>query len=628
MKRKLISYDAFKKIEEQSLTKAQEELIGAEDVIAKALGLDEVTLFTFTENSVTYQAQDGSYVHANYKIEDSGKLVLENIQQLVIEESDEKKNSRQVLTNLVDALLEDNNTKANQCFEEYMGMPVVRRELTEAFSVTASKPTGAASPLKGKKQNRSLVAKRIRSRVKTIKSLSDSQKAEISRKRDVADNKLGGSKSKRWRTYARKVKPKTMKEWAVMCENVNGYLDYKEYGPVISLTNAKYDDKGNVAALAVPTIQKRNEGKILNFNWKTLDHEVKVLRGNVKKLHEDQNFIKAMADLKRYNNISDNNALEETLEAIVGRWPDVLYITEEELAKQIGNALEIASVSNYDDNTCAFMAEAILRTAHGAFTERVKKISTLAGTDKDLTAECKECKDAYKEFAEVVTKFYTQLDESDNHDLQVFADLFNALHEIYKISSEIGDEATKNEVEEYMIGCQSILNRESQIDLSLAESISEYLRSLTESNVDGAEETWTVSNTPHNTINGDHPKMNWNAKQTDATPSKYTGDWGDEAPVSDGKSYKGNSEEMRNRSWGNIGGGDNYPDLKNPYVPKPFGDYKMKEKSAVDDGDNDWSRFQSGETWPNLKNPYVPGEAGGTGGTGYKAKTDNLVVDK
>jgi len=629
MKRKLISFDVFKKIEEASLTNAQEELIGAEEVLAKTLGVDDLKLFTFGESDVTYEAPDGSFVHASYTL-DKEQLVLENLEQLVIEEESEKKNARQILVNMVDSLLESNEAKASQQFENYLSMPFVRRELlvSEAFKVTVSKPTGSASKLRGKKQSRSLVAKRTRSRNKTIARMSKSQKSELGRKRSNAAKKLGGSSNPRWRTYARKIKPNTMKEWANMCENVMNYLDYKEFGPVMSESSIQTDGKGNVTGVAMPTLQKRNEGKILTFNWKTMDHEIKVLRGKVKKLSEDQVFVKAMSDLKRYNNISDNSSLEETLEAIVSRWPDVLYITENELAEQISTALETANVTNYDDDICSFMAEAILRTAHNAFTDRVRKIGSLAGSASDITAECRTCEDSYKEFRNVANDFYNQLDESDSADLRVFSDLFKALHEVYRVSLETGDEATKAEVGHYMQECAAVLNREIELDLDLAETIANYLQELVEANVYGAENSWDVSNSNvHSTINGDHPRMAWNASQYDAVPSKYTGDYGDEAPVSDGKSYRnGLADEMRNRSWSNIGGEDTWPDMSNPYVPKPYGDYKMKEKSAVDDGENDWSRFQSGDTWPNLKNPYVPDSPWDK--SKYKMKSDNLVVDK
>ena len=607
MKRKLISFDAFKQIEEQSLTNAQAELIGVEDVLARAVGVDDLKLFTFGENDVTYQAPDGTFIHATYKVEKEN-IILENIEQLVIDENTEKKRNREVLSDMVDSLLDGNDMKAGQRFEQYLTAPSVRREfLSEGFAISVSKPTGARSPLAHKKQNRSLVAKRTRARNKTLARMSQSQKDQLSRKRASAAKRLGGSTNPRARIYARKIKPATMKEWFNLCENVHGYLDYKEFGPILSESMVRQDKNGNVTAVAIPTQHRRNESKILTFNWKTLDHEVKVMRGKVKKLAESQVFVKAMADLKRYNNISDNSALEETLEAIVSRWPDVLYVTEAELAAQIATALETANVNNYDDQICSFMAEAILRTAHNAFTDRVRKIGSLAGSSNDLTSENKTSDDAYLEFKKVADSFYSKIDESDDSDLRVFADLFKALHEVHRLAVESGDEATKAEVENFMNECAAILNRDNEVNLNLAETIANYLQDLVEANVDGAEETWNVSNSDvHDTVNGDHPRMSLIAKQADATPSKYIGDWGDEAPVSDGKSYQNDlADEMRNRSWSNIGGEGVYPDLQNPYTPAPFGDYKMKEPSAIDDGENDWSRFQSSDTWPALQNPMV-----------------------
>lgn len=611
MKRKLISFDAFKKIEEGSLTNAQAELIGIEDVLAQATGFDNLKLFTFGENDATYQADDGTFIHAIYKIEDDN-LVLENVEQLVIDEETEKKVTRSYVSEMVNSLLEGNEVKANQSLEKYLSSPSIKREFLvgEAFKISVSKPTGASSPLRHKKQNRSLVAKRIRARMKTMNRMSSSQKKQLASKRAVASHKLGGSTNPRARVYARKVKPGHMREWSSLCENVYGYLDYKQFGPILKESMVRFDNDGNLTAIAFPTEQKRNENRILSFDWKTLDTEFKVLRNKVTKISEDQNFVKAMADLKRYNNISDSVALEETLEAIVSKWPNVLYVTENELAKQIAIALESGSVKNYDDATCNFMAEAILRTAHNAFTDRVKKISTLAGVANDVTAECKTCEDAYVEFKNVADSFYKKLDESEAKELQIFSDLLNTLGEIRKLAAVNGDELTKIELESYMDECSSILNRENDVDLELVETIANYIRSILEANLEGSSNDWDVSNDVHISATGDHPRAAWNATQKDATPSKYNGDWKDSAPVSDGESYEnGLADDMKNNSWGNIGGKDVYPDLKNPYVPAS-GDFKMKEKSAVDDGESDWANFQSKDTWPALNNPYVPTEAG------------------
>ena len=60
----------------------------------------------------------------------------------------------------------------------------------------------------------------------------------------------------------------------------------------------------------------------------------------VKTVAEDIDFCKAVAELKRHNALSDNDSLVEAIESIVGRWPNVLFLTRQELATSIKEALE------------------------------------------------------------------------------------------------------------------------------------------------------------------------------------------------------------------------------------------------------------------------------------------------
>ena len=599
MKRRLISFDTFKKIEETSLTKAQNELIEAETVLAKTLGLDGLQLHTFGENDVTYKTNDGDFVHATYKL-DNDKIILENVELLVIDTDTEKKTARETLSAMIDSILENKEFEANSLFESYMSMPAVRRDLmvNEAFKVSISKGAGKKSPLKGKRQPADVVAKRIKSRLETLRKTPKSVKAELARKRKAAKSAMG-SKPKA-RVYVRKVKPKTMKEWLNLCENVMGYLDYQEHGMIVRESYGKTDDNGNLVALAIPTTQKRNEAKVLSMGYKTLDSEVKVLRGNMKKISEDQTFIKAMADLKRYNNISDDDALEETLEAIVSHFPDVLYINEAELAEQIATALESANISNYDEKTCLFMAEAILRTAHNAYTDRVRKISKLAGSQLDVTAESKMLKDAYKEFTTVAQDLFNKIDENTATELQIFADLFTALNEVHRIALESGDEATRVDIADYMRECHAILNSAAPTDMELAEDIASYLADLLEASGEGDA---GIDNEPEVSVGGEHSMTKWNAKQSNV-PSNQMGGWKSAAPVSDGKDYgKGLDDEMGNHGFSNLANSDTWPDIKNPYIPKADMP-KMKEKSAADE-DGLGSDIHK-DTWPNLSNPLSP----------------------
>ena len=603
MKRKLISFEAFKNLEEGSLTRSEQELINAEDVLGKTLGVD-VELHCYGESDVTYKTSDDTYIHAIYKLEDD-QVILENIQELVIDNESAKANSRNAISEMVDALLDNNKQKANTKFEEYFLMPNVRRELTEGYKaiVTTSKPTGKRSKKYRIKWPHAEVMAGVRTRARRAAMIPDSIKRELKRKAKQAKKKLGKTSNKRWGVHTR-IK-KTMKEWSKLAENVFGYVDYKNYGHVISESVVKNDNNGNVVALAIPNIQKRNEGKVLSFNWKTLDTEVKVLRGKAKRVNEDQSFVKAIAELKRYNNISDNANLEECLENIVAKWPSVLYLTQDELSANIAEALEIANVNNYDDSVCNFMAEAILRTAHHAYTNRVSKIARLAGHSNDVTSECKTCKDSYVEFQNIAVDFFDKLDESDSIDLKVFSDLYKALHEMNKAATQIGDEVAKVETASFMSECESVLNRNSAPSLELAENIADYISELVEANLDRSGE-WKDMDV-HTSVGGDHPMNAWAARQTDAVPSKFNGgdEYGlDHSPVSDGKSF-GGEEEMMGDALGNDSGDNTWPSLNNPYIPDAF-EFTMKGEKGADKDDDELGTYQDSDTWPNLKNTLSP----------------------
>jgi hypothetical protein len=558
MKRKLISFDTFKKIEETSLTNAQRQLVEAEQVLAKNLGIDAIKLHTFGESDVTYQTSDGNFIHATYAV-NNDQIILENIEILIIEEESERLSARETISNMIDSLLESNEYAASNLFESYMSMPFVKRELAvnEATKISFAKKKKSKHPKKAH-------GSKIRHRIK--------------------------------KAIMAKAKPSVVKEWNSLTENVLGYIDYVNNGNVVRESLIRTDSRGNVVAIALPTVEKLNEGKILNMGFKTMNTELKVIRKNMKKISEDQNFVKAMSDLKRYNNISDNNALEETLEAIVSVWPDILFVTETELSEQIGIALDSANISNFDDSTCSFMAEAILRTAHNAYTDKVRKIGTLAGAKNDVTAECQNCKDSYRDFSEVSQNLFDQLDESLETEINIFTDLYRALNEAHRIAVETGNEATRIEIADFMRECSAIINRGAVPDLELAETIAGYISDLTES-----EEGWDHDVEVNST--GDHSMTKWNAKQSSVS-SNNTGNWRDAAPVSDGKTYnKGYADEMGHGALGNTASSDTWPDIKNPYVPK-FIAPKVKEKSiSSEDGLGD-DQFQN--TWPKLNNPLSP----------------------
>jgi hypothetical protein len=341
------------------------------------------------------------------------------------------------------------------------------------------------------------------------------------------------------------------------------------------------------------------------LKWDTLKTDVKVIRESALRLSENNDFCKKIAELKRHNNLTDNEALTEAMNQLVVNWPSVLYLTQEELAKTVADALEIAGEVNFDDNTCNFMAEGILRTAHVIHPDRVGRLASLAKVEVP-----EDSNDPFVEFQHIVKDFYTTLDESTKTEHGILEELRDVVLDIRHAASKAEESAIREDANDYLETIDDVLRGEELFDLELATEVANWVNYLVETNLES--KPWNVVKTPYRTDHGDHPDMAKKAAQGYSPRGDGTGNWGAELPAvsDDGGSYKGGkgAKSMRS-SWATklSAGPDTYPNLGNPYCPKPYGDYKIKGEKHVD-ADSATGQWGSGDTWPNLSNPYIPND--------------------
>lgn len=647
MQRKLVDYSVFEKLQEKSLNSTEYELIEAENILGTVLDVGPLAFHSFNESTVMYETADGNYVRANYSLRDKNAITFDNIEEIVIDEGTQKRAIRSQLSEMVDAILEDNTAKADALFNNVVGIfrEQHKREAAELRQAKINEGTVNAR----KRPNRFIKGKGWRKGkgISAVNKGSADSKARSKRAKEWWAKHPGAAK-KRWksrRTHdtgltqqstrrrtsghaarrsaafrAGRVAKKHMNEWLSLTENVWGYIDFVENGHVANEANVQHNNKGDVVTVQVPTTKSRNEGKILQANWKILKTDIKIMRENARRLSADRAFCESLADLKRHNNLSDNKSLEECLDKIASKWPSLLYLTQTELSNVIGEALSNLGVGNFDDTTCEFMAEGILRVAHHMFSDRVNRIGQLA------QAPVSEGQDKYATFQRVVHEFYPKLDEATALEMRVFEDLYNAALDVRRVALEAQDDALREEAQEHAVALHNVLSGQEVPSLELAALVAEWLEELMEANLEGASDGWDIVKVPYQTTAGEHPKMAQLATQP-GHPGSYKGDWGDSLPAigQDSHDYSSgkHADEMRNRSWGNKGGKGVWPDLTNPYVPEPFGDYTMKGEKGVDkDWESGEAMWQSKETWPNLQNPYVPQAVR------VHVNSDNRVDDK
>jgi len=603
MRRKLIKQDAFDRIISESVNAAERELVEVELILAKAVGKNCLRLKSFTESTVLYESEDGGYIHAGFEVK-NGQITLNNIEELIIDENSQKEKRKSILSEMIDAVVVDRSDKANELFGNYLG--IVRwNEAKEGKLPEFLKKKWNKDKDEDKDEDEDDSDKKDFFMKK--KNHKKGEKMPNFLKKGKKNNKEKNKEKKEEMSKKAKKAGKDVCEAYKTSQNVLDYVEFMKVGPEIAESITKVDDKGNLTDIRIPALNSRNENQLIRSEWKILNSKVADYRKKIPNLCENQNFCKAIAQLKRQNSFSDSQGLEESLDQIVNSWPEVLYATQGEISQVFNEALQTSGVKNFDDSTCDFMAEGILRKAHASYSEKVAQILHLASASK-----MEEGADAYSFFQKVVENFYPSLDEKFGLERKVFNDLYESLGFVYKKADRRGDKNLKNETSSYLNELAAVLNNEAKPDLQLAEEAAEFLSYIIETNLESG--MWNVPNSPHESMNGDHPEMAKKAAHS-YTPSKdFSGDYGDPSPAigSDDMKYNSgkNSKQLRDKAWGQEGGNDVFPSLNNPYIPKSFGNYTMKGEKGVDKEKGDFSA-DSKDTFPKLNNPYVP-QAKGT----------------
>lgn len=583
MKKKFVDFETYKNIEKNSLTSVERELDEAAEFVGKVCGDTNLKLYCISEDTATYVASNGDLVQAQYTV-DNNKILLENIEILVVEEENLEMSRKNVIGQMVDAILEENLEGAHTKFSEYFETPVVKAGLREGVV-----SEGAKNDKKKKKRG---MPEGLRKYLE--KHGNPLHKKGKKSKADERDDKKDGLDKKRLKKVAEKAGDHKLKEWGLIAKNILEFVDFRSNGDLYKNVRTQKDTKGNVTGVSIPRSNVRNEGKVLMLQYKDMAN---IIDGRFKTLSEtlnhQSNWLKAVNDMKRYNAMSNGEGLQTCFENVVSVWPNLLYLRRAELAHKIDEALKVTGANNYDDETCVFLAEGVIRTAHKTYSDRVSKIFSAAGKQADL--------DDFNAFAAVSEAVFAKADETIRAERQVFKDLYRSLSEVHRLSRRMGDDATSLEVGSLIHECESVLKNESAPSLVLAEDLALYLEAATQAlDFDGS--AWTVMS-PVISINGDNPFIHKYGAMN-GSPGDHKGPY-ELSPTSDGHTVKTDVAGME--YYTNMHSNDLNPKLHNPYAPEG-GDFLIKGATPIVSDTFELGTSGGKDTWPALENPYIPGQ--------------------
>lgn len=589
MQRKLISFEAFERIQKDSLTNSYRELSEASDIVSEAFDVDIECVKVCNEDSVYYKLSDGTFLKANYKL-DEDQIQMFDFEEVVIDEVSGKQSRMNGIREMLNAIIDENHGKAESCWEKI-------KETIE-FQMTMNRGNSEINETKLSVLTKPKNIKKIRAAMlsapkRSVKLKAKSDERSMKRKLNMMTGKSGkwNPKSK----IAKMINSKgtgrariITKECVDLTKNLVEFMSFKnsQFNEAVSVER---NSTGAITSLSIPFVDLRNETKVNQFRLDSIKENVYGFRITAKKLEENAKFVKSVITIKRSNNLSDNEALEEALTLMVARFPEVVYLTESELEKIVENCLESVNEKNYSTETCHFISEAILMTAFDQCQSRVQKIKEFINISESFD------EDPYQDFQKKVHNFYQSIDDQFLAENRALVDIYNTLSKIEKLAEEAQDSQTQNDVGLLLDTIDTIVESRASTD-AIIEEATQWLFTFLETNLETSK--WDVSEKPLDSADATMDK--W-ASHSYAPASDFTAK---RRPLQiTGANEFGN--EAENDGMSNIENSDTVDKLTNPYLPKSIkpkipaadGESPSDSKDEYGDGDSD--------TNPRLRNPYL-----------------------
>lgn len=583
MKRKLVRQEELDALKRGSISNLVEELVANEQELADIFGETSLSLVSFDGDTCLFETYGGEYINASIEA-GNDSVKLSNIQKLIIAEESVNEKAEEILGQLLEAIEDGDEAEASKVFDEYIKLDIERaKRQDEAYArLYGTRGKGGNPKLfvrKGLKDPKKVAAakkawRKWRSKYLTGVRKRQSHLSNEKRRRSSYKNYYGVLNARSGGAqYTGRRKKKMMKEWLQLSENVFGRIAFNETGEIgydIKVAN----DNGEMT-ITLPNANKKIANRVIQQNLAHHVAQQKVLREQAKKLGMDKGFQKSIAEARHTDVMADDNETHEKLQLVASNHPGVLYLTVKELGKVVHEALTRSGIKGWDDNTVEFLADGIYHIAKDLYPDRVKKLEKLGES------------------------FFESLDESARLERLMVNDLTKALEQVNELARLSGNVEVARDANRF-------LNDLSEdVDNEVLAEVAEWLSMIAETNLEGEE--WEVVKDPYLSVTGDNPAMNLKAKKPYNPSTDFSGDYGSPAPVSDGKNYKNGkmADEMGMHGFGNKGGEDVYPDLKNPYSPKA-GEFTLSGEYGVDHDPDGLGSWMDDDTYPVLANPYVP----------------------
>ncbi len=426
MKTRKIEQKVFEEIQKKSFETIESELRAAAKHLSRLAGKN-LELVSTNEDYVIYKPEDQQdvFLKARYKVTDRGTIKLNNFEKIIVDESSKNEERKNILRNVINALMEDDPDAATDQWKELKNRFPVSEMVKKKASGTGKAPGDGGVGNADEEDQESKGKARCKRKEDSKYGSHTSSSEELMTLKAVDDSLEEWADSLPNFTEIKKYLIEAAKSVAkIVCEEKTDVIKIKmkdKKDKKYDKDDMKYskkdkmkynddddddDDDDDIDEIEIDTKDKADKKEKTSKKSKKQREKVKKARTKMKYKEDDKDFEESIVSLKRNNNAKDEESLEDTISEIVSSNPQLIYISKNELKEMISRILTKREEKNWDEDLCEEIAFGLKKVAHNTYADQAYDLIKFAAVDEVVGLDEEVSDDDYEAFEQVSERYF------------------------------------------------------------------------------------------------------------------------------------------------------------------------------------------------------------------------------
>lgn len=440
MRTNIVDFEVFEAMQKRAFDNIYSELKEASKHLSKVAGKD-LSIQSVNDHYVLFNVKEHNnlLLKADYEFTENDTIKFNNFEKIVIDETSKNEQRKDLIRNLIDSIQEDDNGESNSFWNKLSS----QYSLQELAKRKAAKPghsnLGGGDPAKAQNADEEDQDSKGKSRTKHGDVKGDGGfagpgkpfKGELMSTQAVDDSlEEMVSHLPNYKDLKKQLLESARKVADVVCEEDTGVVkisfkeaDYskKYFGKHNKKSDDDEDEKDSdekssedhdekeIDEVEIDKKDKKDKKKKMSSKSKKFRDKVAKDRKNMAKKELDENFISNIVRIKRSTNAQDSNTLSETFMDLITTYPEITYVSCEELTEMTKRVLRNSNEKNWNEELCHDIALGLRKLAHKTYSDKVYEVAKYAAMDDVVGLEEEVSDDEYEAFEQISERYFNDI---------------------------------------------------------------------------------------------------------------------------------------------------------------------------------------------------------------------------